>query len=165
MANSYKALAIAHDLADRLKTRLPSTQIVTESFDTDLNPLITINDGSPATLEANFVIKVAAVDWPTAVDVLGLAQTVYTPHVIAVATEADTTAGAAADPTTRAQLLPVIAQCLAMGCETRWYESAVGAVPTAGTITAGAATGAAFGTTNLKATYQPDHYHALVSNQ
>jgi hypothetical protein len=165
VANSYKALAIAAELADKLKTRLPATQLVTQSFDTDGNPLISINDGTAATLEANFVIKIAAVDWPLALDVLGLAQTVFTPHVIAIATEADTTAGAAADPMTRAQLLPVIGQALAMGCETRWYESAVGAVPTAATITAGAATGAAFGTTNLKATYQPDHYHGLVSNQ
>lgn len=165
MANSYKALAIAHELADKLKARLPSTQIVTESFDTDNNPLVSISDGSPAAGEANFVIKVAAVDWLLAQDVLGLAQNVFSPHVIALATEADPAGGAGADPTTRAQLLPVLAQCLAMGCETRWYESTNGVAPSAGTITAGGAAGAAFGPTNLKATYAPDVYHALISQQ
>jgi hypothetical protein len=163
VANSYKAQAIAHELADKLKTRqaLP----VTESFDTDGNPLISLGDGASG--DANFVIKVAAVDWPLPQDILGLAQNVYTPHTIAVATEADYagTVDNIADPTTRAQLLPVIGQCLAMGCETRWYESAAGTAPTAGTITAGASSGAAFGTTHLKATYAPDHYRPLISQQ
>lgn len=161
MANSYKALAIAHELADKLKAR--QALAVVESFDTDNNPLITLGAGSPG--GANFVIKVAAVDWPLGQDVLGLAQNVFSPHVIAVASEADPAGGAGADPTTRAQLLPVIGQCMAMGCETRWYESASGVAPSAGTITAGATGTQAFGPTNLKATYAPDVYHALISQQ
>jgi hypothetical protein len=158
MANSYKALAIAHELADRLKQRLPAALKVTESFDTDGNPLISINDGTPIAGEANAILKVAAIAWPEVKDVLGLDQTVFTPHVISLATEADY-AGATdnvADPMTRAQLLPILGQALAMGCRVDWYESATGVAPSAATIA---------DATKLKATYQPDVYHALVSNQ
>ncbi len=153
MANSYKAQAIANELGDKLKQRMAAALAPVASFDTDGYPLLTLGAGAPG--GANFVIKVAAVAWTLPQDVLGLAQNVFTPHTISIVTEADPAGGSGADPTTRAQLLPVIAQCLSMGCQTDWYESANGVAPTAGAIVAG----------NLKATYQPDVYHALVSNQ
>jgi hypothetical protein len=156
---SYKAQAIAHELADKLKQRLSltPTMIVTEAVDpADSYPYISISDGTPATLEPNFIIKVNIADWANGLDVLGLAQTQFTPHRIQVATEADTTGGAAADPTTRAQLLPVIGQCLAMGCAVEWWEEAAGTIPALTTFTTAA---------KLKATYYPDQQYPLISQQ
>lgn len=156
MANSYKAVALARELANKLYQRLPRTFVISQLFDTtDGNPYITINDGTPAAGEPNFLIKVKSVDWTTAQDVLGLNQTVYTPHVIQLVTEADPTGGAGADPTTRAQLLPVIGQCVLMGAILEWYESASGVAPSLSTITAG----------NLKSTFHPNQQYPLISAQ
>jgi hypothetical protein len=159
MATTYKAQAIAHQLADWLKARLNGTPAnLVEGFSSaDQNPYILINDGSPATLEANFVIKVMPIAWPTAQDILGLAQIQYTPHVIQLVTEADTTAGAAADPFTRAQLMNVLGQIQQMGTQVEWYETAAGTVPTLTLLENGTAT--------LKSTWNPDLYRPLISNQ
>lgn len=157
MATSYKAQAIAHELAAKLKERLPSTQIVTEGFSsTDNNPTILINDGTPAAGEANFVLKVIPVSWPLAQDILGNAALQYTPHIVQLCTEADPTAGAGADPTTRAQLLPVLGQALAMGCQLDWYETTNGTVPTVALLESGA---------TFRATYYPDVRYPLISGQ
>lgn len=159
MATTYKAQAIAHQLADWLKARLNgSPAVLVEGFSAaDQNPYILINDGTPVAGEANFVIKIKPIDWPTAQDILGLAALQYTPHVIQLVTEADTTAGAAADPFTRAQLLRVLGQIQQMGTRVEWYETAVGTAPTLALLEAGTAV--------LKDAFDPDFYRPLVSGQ
>jgi hypothetical protein len=154
MSTSYKSVAISKELADRLRSRGLSTLGVVESFDTDQNPLITIGSGVAGT--ANFLIKVMPTNWPLAKDILGLAALQYTPTTIAIATEADPAAGAGADPTTRAQLLPVLGQCMEMGTHVDWYESANGTAPSAATIA---------DPTKLKASFDQDNYRPLISSQ
>lgn len=154
MATSYKSQAIAHELANRFANRVGLTALgIVEGFDTDSNPLITIGTGVAGT--ANFIVKVLPTSWPLAQDVLGLTALQYTPHSIAIVTEADPTGGAGADPTTRSQLLQVIAQSVDMGCHVDWYESASGVAPSAAAIVVG----------NLKASYDPDLWHPLINGQ
>lgn len=153
MATTHKAISMARDLADALRKRLPS-KTVTESFDTDGSPLIAIDDGSPATGEENVLLKVRPLDWPLAKDVLGLAQTVFTPHVIQMATEAEADADASVIILSRQTLLHVLGEVLGKGCKVEWYESANTVVPVAGTFIAG----------NLKASYD-SLYWPMVSGQ
>lgn len=148
MNPTYKAQAIAHDLNDRLKSRGYTT---VESFDTDNCPLISI--GSAAT---KVIIKVAAVLWPTAQDVLGNAALQYTPHVIQMASEANNAAGAGADNLARQEILDLNAQLSQMGTKVEWYEEAFGTPATAATC--GDAT-------KLKASWDPDNYRPMVSSQ
>src|SRR3954470_4450865 len=123
MAVSYKAIALSNSVLDKLKARLNGSLTAVQSFDTDGYPLINIGPGTAGS--ASFLIKIAAASWPKGLDALGLAQNVFTPHIIQLATEADY-AGATdnvADPTTRAQLGLVLGQLFGMGCQLDWYES------------------------------------------
>jgi len=153
MSTTYKAQALAHELADRLRARGFTALGVVESFDTDQSPLIII--GAGANGGRNAVIKVGPVVWPLAQDILGLTAPQYTPHVLQLVTEANPAGGAGADPLTPADLLGIMGQSVLMGCQTEWYQSASGTAPTAAAIIAG----------NLKATFAPDVYHAMVSSQ
>lgn len=153
MGTTYKAQALANQLADWLKARGLSSLGLTQSFDTDLNPLISIGSGSIGS--ANFIIKVAPIAWPLAEDIFGNAAIQYAPHVIQMVTEANPVGGAGADILTPQQLMNVLNQCQLMGCQMEWYESANGVAPTAAAIIAG----------NLKATFNPDVYYPLISNQ
>lgn len=153
MATSFKAQAIANQLADLLKARGLGSLGLVQSFDTDQNPLISI--GSGAAGSANFIIKVTPVILPDSQDVLGNASIAYSPHVIQLCTEADPAAGAGADPTTRQQLLNVLGQIGRMGARQEWYESASGVAPSAAALIAG----------NLKASFEPDPYWPMIGNQ
>jgi hypothetical protein len=152
--NPSKAIALAHELADKLKVVFAG-KTVAESYDTDGNPLISVNDGSPAAGEANLVIKVAPISWPLAKDVIGQSANIYSPSVIQLVTEANPTGGAGADILTAQQLLWALGLIVLRGTAVEWYQSANGVAPTAAAIIAG----------NLKATWQPDLYFGMTSQQ
>lgn len=154
MANSFKALEIARQLQSKLFQRLGSS-VHDMSFDTDGNPLILIDDGSPAAGEKNWVIKVRPIDWPLAKDVLGNSALMFTPHVVQFVTEANPTGGAGADVLAPADMLPVMGEILLVGAQVEWYQSANGVAPTAAAIISG----------NLKASFYPDIYNKLTSQQ
>jgi hypothetical protein len=151
MATSYKAQALASELADKIRSRGFGGSLLVDAA--DLNPYVSIGDGTIG--GANALLKVKPVDWPLAKDVLGLDQAVFAPHVIQFVTEADPTAGAGANPLTRGQVLGILGQAMAMGCVVEWYESANGDSPDLDDITPA----------KLKGTFHPDHYHPLVSAQ
>src|SRR5690348_11168024 len=70
VSTTAKAIALAHELADRLKNRKAiSALTIVESFDTDQNPLIAL--GTQASSDsAAFLIKIEPVSWPLAQDIL-----------------------------------------------------------------------------------------------
>ncbi len=84
MATSSKAIKLAAELADELRKRV-SDYVITEGFDASGFPTISLTaDATPATTEDNVFIRVRPRDWALATDVLGTAQTVYTPSVIQI---------------------------------------------------------------------------------
>lgn len=154
--NPTKAIALAHEIADKLKLRLSALALV-ESFDTDGNPVIAV--GPQTAGSASITIKVMPQDWSLAKDVIGQSANIYAPTIIQFGTEADY-AGATdnvADPLTPAQLLAALGECLSRGCRLDWYQTATGTAPTiANTI---------FAAAKLKASFQPDLYNGLTSQQ
>lgn len=150
MASSFKALAIAHELADRLKVRnLGVASAVTESVDSsDSNPTITI--GTLASTNRCAYLKVKPVNWSLFTDVLGLAQNIYTPHVVQILIEASPLGGL-----TNADKLDLMAQASAMGTVVELYQTNSG-----GFVIADLGNAA-----KLVETYYPDAWHPLVSGQ
>jgi hypothetical protein len=152
MSTTYKAGAIAHELADRLKVRPGLADLtITESMDSDQGPLITLSDGALTTTHESAIVKVEPQSWPLAKDVLGLDALQYTPHVVKLLWEASPQGGF-----TTADRLELVAQCVAMGCQVKVYESTSGA----GVILADIDNAA-----KLVATYDPDAFRPLISSQ
>lgn len=149
---SYKAQALAHEIADKLKIRLSALTLV-EGFDTNGNPTITIGAGSPG--GKNFFVRVQPISWPLSLNVLGLASEVFTPHVIQFATEANPAGGAGADILTPAELLPFLGETLVRGTKVEWYTSTNGTAPVVGTLVAG----------NLQASYEASLYFPMQAAQ
>jgi len=149
-----KALEFAHELADKLKLRF-SSKVVTEGFDTDGLPTITINDGSAATTEMNIFIKVAMLSWPLAKDILGNSANIYVPLQLQVATEAPAAGSGVGVYLTVQNVLDLVGECAFRGIAVQWYQSANGVVPVAGTLIAG----------NLVASFSPDLYNPITNQQ
>jgi hypothetical protein len=150
MSTTAKAIAMAHELADRLKNRKAiSALTVVESFDTDQNPLIAI--GTQASSDsAAFLVKVMPVSWPLAQDILGNSAFQYTPHEIRVLKEASSTG------TTSEMIAQVYAQVAEMGADFKLYESSHG----------GGVVAADIGDDTKAITESwPDLYRPLISSQ
>lgn len=152
MATTKKALAMANEMAAELKQR-QSTLAVAESFDSDQNPLVKVGTGTAG--QKNALIKVMPIDWPLGKDILGLAQTVYTPHKVLVGFEANPAGGAGADINDWATLLVVLGVALSRGARVEVYESANGDSPDADD----------FISANLKAAYEPSMQYGMLSGQ
>ena len=150
MSTTYKAQAIAHELADRLKVSLALA--VSESFDSDQNPLIQLGDALTTGSEAALV-KVEPADWPLAKDILGNSALQYTPHVVKLLWEAhhSSTAGF-----TAADRLQLMARAAEMGCEVRVYESSYGDGVVLADID---------DEDKLVTAVSPDAWHPLISQQ
>lgn len=145
-----KAIELAHQIADVLKVRQSLT--VTESFDTDGNPLISV--GTLTAGSAGATIKIQPVAWPLANDILGNAANIYSPSKIMLGTEARTGNGGWM---THAQLLPLLGEALLHGALLEWYETSSGTAPTvANTV---------FASGNLIASFYPDIYNPLTNQQ
>ena len=157
MSTTQKSLDLARQLQFKLQLRLgasnPTLTVHDVSFDTDSNPLILIDDGTPATTEKCAVIKIMPQSWPLAKDVLGNAAIQYTPHVAMLATEAVATNGTYLD---FQMLTHILGEMYALGCQFQFWQSTNGTAPSATT----------FGTaSNLKASFYPDMYNPLTSQQ
>ena len=163
MSTTFKAQAIAHELADRLKVRTATAALgVVESTDSDLNPLILIGTvdlaAAPvaATTVAAALVKVVPQSWPLAKDILGNTAIAYTPHTIQILKEA----GPAGTPTggglSSSAVLELLAQCAAMGCTVEIYETTSGSGVVLADIGAAA---------KLVDTYSPDQYYPVISSQ
>jgi hypothetical protein len=147
-STTYKAQAIAAELADRLKVR--SSLAVAVSQDTDKNPLIQVGSALTTGSEA-CLIKVEAANWPEAQDVLGNAALAFTPHTIRMLQEA-----APAGGLTSADKLQILAQVAAMGTEVKLCESSSGS----GVVVADLSDD-----TKVVSSYAPDAWRPLISQQ
>jgi hypothetical protein len=138
MANTQPGVALARDAADELQKRF-KTKTVTNSYDTDKAPLITINDGTPVAGEKNFVIKIVPRDWSLNQDILGQTAIPYGPNTVQICTEANS----GSDILAPQDLLSVFGVFLSRGIKVEWYQVANGSAPATTDITAA----------NLKASY------------
>lgn len=164
MTTTYKAQAIAHELADRLKIRPALAALgVVEAFDSaDQNPLILIgavnlaSNPVAATTVAAAVVKVEPAAWPLAQDIFGNTAIAYAPHEIHILTEA----GPAGTPTggglSAAALLELLAQVAAMGTAVNLYQSSTGSGLVYANID---------DATKLVDTYAPNVWQPLISQQ
>lgn len=152
--NPQKALELAHEIADKLKLRFAG-KTVTEGFDTDGLPTITVNDGTPATGEMNIFVKINLQSWPLAKDILGNAANIYAPLTVQLATEAPAAGSGAGVYLSCQNVLDILGELVLKGSRVEWYQSANTVVPVAGTLVAG----------NLKASFQPDLYNPLTNQQ
>lgn len=140
---SYKAYELAAELQDELAKRLPTLAVVLGQ-DTNGDPTIAVGAGTPG--GKNAFIRVKAIDWP-GTDALGLTQTVFTPHVIQIATEANYagTTDNVADVLTPTELLPLLLTIGARGTAVEWYVETNGTAPVVGSLTS----------TKLSASFSP----------
>lgn len=157
MATTQKAIAISRELADVLSKRLATLGTplyVTEGLDSSGNPTLVINDGTPVAGEENFFIRIKPVEWALAKDILGNTATIFTPHVIQIATEAPAAGAFPGEYIPCTALLAVLSECVRKGCKVEWYQSANTVVPVVGTLVAG----------NLKASYEELYWGMLQSS-
>jgi hypothetical protein len=139
---TQKAIGLQRALVDALKVRL-SSLVLTESFDaTSGDPTILIGAAAPNAQGCFIRIKAEA---SIQKDILGLAQNVWTPHVIQVAWEANA-GGTAPDPAfnTMATILAVYAEVLGKGAKTEIYLEDDGTAPSITTFSAAAKMKASF---------------------
>lgn len=159
MATTKKALDLARDLMDVWAKEVNSTlPIITETFDSSGNPVITLSaDATPATGEKVVVVLIKPYSTGTAYDCLGLASPNYTPHIIQICTEANyaSTLDNQADILTPVELLPIFMEVGKRCSLVEWHVTNNGTVPSEAAITAG---------TVLKASYR-DLYWGMQKAQ
>lgn len=126
MATSTKALALARELMDVWAKQVISTLTVQGlTYDSDGNPVITMTaDATPAAGEKVVVVRIKPIAW-TAVDIIGHASQMFTPHVIQICTETPD-AGYIVGP---AELMPILGEIARRGTLVEWYQSAHDTLP------------------------------------
>ncbi len=157
MATTKKALELAAELADELRKTCSDYDTITESSDASGNPLITLAVATPSSTEDIVVLRVRPRTWALATDVLGLAQTVYTPHVIDVASEssaADTVG--ILDYVTLAHALKILAAVVKRGCRVEYWQEAINTIPSVTTFATAS---------KMKTAVEPELYWPLLSSQ
>lgn len=157
MPANKKALELAAELADELRKRFSvAYSSIVEGFDANGNPTIALNDGTPATTEDAVFIRITPRDWGLTKDVLGSAQTVYTPNTIQIAVEATATGLGLAGFVSNAHALAIFNAIARRGCRVEYWQETNGTAPSVTT----------FDTANkLKATDEPSLYWPLLSSQ
>jgi predicted secreted protein len=135
-----KAQKLSRELANRLRIRFAEAGVAlttTEGADASANPTITINDGTPATGEQAFFIRIDQVPDPTlGVNSIGQAQPSYGPLVVQVVTEA-TAASATTSIVTAANTARAMGEIMRLGTRVEVYVRANGSTPVVGDITVG----------------------------
>jgi hypothetical protein len=134
---SYKSVALRDELSSSLAVRL-SALSRTKGFDSSQNPTLQLGAGTAGTQSA--FIRIKPLD-SINVDVLGLAQNVWTPHIVQLVLETSSVAGVQLLlMTTLGILMPALAS---IGARLEVYMSANGTAADASQITAA----------NLKSTF------------
>lgn len=151
---SQKANELAQELYDELIKRCPEYTNAVLSYDSNGNPTIELDDGSPATTEDNVFIRLMPRDWSLIKDVLGLAQNVYTPTTIQVAVEANGTTGLG-HYVSQAHLFAIITSIAERGARFEYWEETNGTIPSVTT----------FNTASKLKTYHESLYFPLLSSQ
>lgn len=146
MANSYKAIALRDVLASDLAITL-SALAKTKGLDASQNPTLLVGTGAAGSQSA--FIRIKQLD-SINTDVLGLAQNVFTPHVIQVVLEASTVANCPL--MTIDNLAVLMGELLKMGVRLEVYLSANTNAPDVADIVAG----------NLKATFNTHVQYPLA---
>ena len=124
MAATQKAIALLDAIAEELSKRTTLAQ--TKGQDSLLNPQLVVGTGIAGA--AGCYIRVISQPW-TALNVLGLASQVFSPHVIQVVFEANNTAGAAADINTLANFSTILAVLARKMTALEVYQEVNGAAP------------------------------------
>lgn len=150
--NTYKATAMAIQLQSRLALRLSALTVHAVAYDTDGNPYIAIDDGTPATTEKNAIIKILPDVTVGATDVLGNTAFAYTPHITQLVTEAPAAGSGAGVYLDLQTLSHILDEAMGLGTRFDWYQTANTVVPTPGAGT-------------LKATVYPDLYNPRTNQQ
>lgn len=153
MATS-KAIQLARRLTDQLKLRL-SSLTVAESFDASGNPLITV--GTLSTGVKGALVRVVS-EATIQKNSIGLDQTVFTPHIVQVMTEANyaSTLDSVADVLTTLEKASLYAPAFESGAAVEVWETANGTAPSE----------AAFATaSNKKGVLSPDLQYPLMNQQ
>ena len=156
MANTTKkALDLALFASEEIKLRLAalSTPVVVGDmqYDSTGNPFFQVGTGGINAQGG--LVYIYPYPFPSAKDVLGSAQQIYTPHVIAICTEKHTVDGYS----TRnllVTLLPILGVLLGKGCRFEWYQTTSGVAPVIGSFIAA----------NLVASFD-NLYYPMVSGQ
>lgn len=165
MSANQKTIELSAELADELRKRFATAYTsIKESFDSSGTPTIDLSDGSEATTEDAVFIRTAPRSWALTKDVLGLAQTVYTPSVIQIVTEAGTGGNAScfAAYVSKAHVLALLETVGARGTRVEYWETANGTIPN--TVTPAADPTQLSGAT-LIASFEASLYFPLQSSQ
>lgn len=116
----------AQALVDSLSTILGSLYTVTKAYDASIDVYVKVALAAGGNNSVKAIIKLAPAAPPASgqSDSLGLAQTVYTPHVASIAYDITTPFSAG---TTEKERAIVDWQVLGFGTHVDWYSKAVGA--------------------------------------
>lgn len=150
MPGTAKTLAFRDELASELAVRL-SALAKTKSFGATGESDLMVGAGTAGT-DSVFVrfCTVGTIQK----DVLGLAQTVFTPHIAQIVIEGNNTGGAGADVGTWATRLAVLGAVIAKGTRVELYQTANTTAPSASGITVG----------NLQAAFEIHPQYALMAS-
>ncbi len=130
---SAKAQAMMALIKEQLKFRLPSTYILTDSFDASSNPVLTVaQDSAWATTEQYAVIRIQPASL-VFTNAIGGTQEGFTPHYVDVCTESITT-GSVLSTSIGAPLFQTIEQEAGI---TRYYLSNLAVTPSVTMMTSG----------------------------
>ncbi len=131
---SAKANQLAAALADELKFRFPTYTFI-QNADANGDPTIAMSaDATPATTEKNVFIRVKAMPWALAKDVLGLTAGRFTPHVIEFAVESHSAGVVSNGYLSQADWLTLLGTICQRGTRVDGYASANGVVPVVATL-------------------------------
>ena len=137
---TYKAGTILTQLVDLLAKECTTMPYVTQTVDTDGNPVATLSAvATPAYGQKVVVLRVQPLSWTLQKDILGNTANQYTGHVIQICTEKNsvygtggtgaTTSAAVQDVVGPTELLPVLIEAGRTGCWVDWYQTTNGTVP------------------------------------
>jgi len=135
-ANLAKAFALSRELSDRFTVmfREAPALSISQSLDTLGNPVISINDGTPAAGEQNMVLRIVEMAGITNNSV-GLAQPSYGPHIAQLVMESSATPGVAV--VLSVHQMRVMSMLSKFGLRLELYLRANGAIPAVADITTG----------------------------
>jgi hypothetical protein len=156
MATNSKIQKLAAELVDELRKRCSSYAEILEAFDTNGWPTIRLSDGGPAANEDTVFIRVRPRDWNEAKDVLGSAQTVYTPSVVQIAVEAPPSGVGLMRQVSVVHAWALLLTCGKRGARTEYWEETDGTPPSIDTFT---------DATKMLTSWEPDLDYPLLSSQ